>query len=231
MIIQTHWRHWTAGLALVAGLACHAVRADDAQMPPQYADRYATATADVPSEAPAVLQHGPANAASAERPLPLSPPAQEPANAQRARPMQPLVTGAASLGIVLGLFLLVVLVTKRGMPKGTAILPREVVEVLGRAPLVGRQQVHLVRCANKLLLVCAAPAGAHTLTEITDPAEVERLVELCQGPPNAAGPLKQLLGQFGGGPRERSYFGRHEEADLNFAHLESAHAGGRESRT
>jgi flagellar biogenesis protein FliO len=141
--------------------------------------------------------------------------------------MQPLVTGAASLGIVLGLFLLVVLVTKRGASNGATLLPRDVVEVLGRAPFVGRQQVHLVRCANKLLLVCATPGAAQTLTEITDPAEVERLVELCQGPPRAAGPLKQLLGQFGRGASERAYFGRHDDAELDFAHLENGHSGGR----
>jgi hypothetical protein len=39
--------------------------------------------------------------------------------------------------------------------------------------------VQLLRCGGKLLLVSVTPTTAETLTEITDPAEVERLAELC----------------------------------------------------
>ena len=66
------------------------------------------------------------------------------------------------------------------MPQGRGILPAEAFEVLGRSPLANRQQAQLLRCGNKLLLVCVGAAGAETLTEITDPAEVERLVETCR---------------------------------------------------
>ena len=110
-----------------------------------------------------------------------------------------LLTGAASLGIVLGLFLLVVWVVRRGTPKNSGLLPREAVEVLGRAPLVGRQHMHLVRCANKILLIYASPTGVETLTEITDPAEVEHLRSICQ--PEAAhgatSSFRHVFGQFG----------------------------------
>jgi len=71
--------------------------------------------------------------------------------------------------------------------------------VLGRAPLANRQQAHLLRCGNKLLLVSAGTAGTEPLTEITDPAEVERLTELCRrARPNiATTALSRILGQKG----------------------------------
>jgi hypothetical protein len=61
-------------------------------------------------------------------------------------------------------------------------LPSEVFEVLGRAPLANHQQAQLVRCGSKLLLVSvnATSGGVRTLTEITDPAEVDRLIDLCR---------------------------------------------------
>jgi flagellar biogenesis protein FliO len=90
------------------------------------------------------------------------------------------LTVAGSLAFVLGLFFLVAWVMRRATPGAARLLPKEVVEVLGRAPLAGRQQMHLLRCGHKLLLVCATPAGVETLTEITDPMEVDRLAGLCQ---------------------------------------------------
>ena len=97
---------------------------------------------------------------------------------QRSAPSLTSLLGG--LAIVLGLFFLLAWVMKRGLPKGTAVLPAEVVEVLGRSPLAPRQQMHLLRIGNKLLLVCISAAGAETLTEITDPVEVDRLAGLCQ---------------------------------------------------
>ncbi len=142
--------------------------------------------------------------------LPLRTPTTESKSADARRgPASALMTGAASLGIVLGLFLLVVWITRRGSPKSVGTLPGDVVEVLGRAPLVGRQQVHLVRCGTKLLLVCLSTAGAQTLTEITDPDEVERLLDICRPPRRSAG-----LSQFfhAGGDDEK------------FASAKSAHS-------
>ena len=40
---------------------------------------------------------------------------------------------------------------------------RDVVQVLGRAPLSGKQQMHLVRFGGKLLLLSVTPSGAETL--------------------------------------------------------------------
>ncbi|MCE5266924.1 MAG: flagellar biosynthetic protein FliO [Planctomycetaceae bacterium] len=100
------------------------------------------------------------------------------------------VTLVIGLSIVLAIFFVVIWLVRRSMPPGHGPLPPEAFAVLGRAPLASRQQAQLVRCGNKLLLVCASATGVQTLTEITDPAEVERLVTLCLArhtQPNAVG--------------------------------------------
>lgn len=118
-----------------------------------------------------------------------------------------LATGAASLAAVLGLFFVVAWALRRGMPRGSMLLPGEVVEVLGRAPLTGRQFAHLVRCGNKLLLVHLAPGCAETLTEITDPVEVDRLAGLCKQaqPQSTTASFRQVFQQFS---REKSAAGQ-----------------------
>jgi len=98
-----------------------------------------------------------------------------------------LVTVLGSLALVLGIFFALVWALRRASPPGAALLPAEAFEVLGRAPLANRQQAHLLRCGNKLLLVSTGAAGTEPLTEITDPAEVDRLTVLCrQARPTAA---------------------------------------------
>lgn len=152
----------------------------------------------------------PAISADAERApptdgsLPLKPRSQ-PGNAELRRPSgvaSSLSALAGSLAIVLGLFFLIAWLLRRGMPKGSSMLPSEVVEVLGRAPLAGRQQMHLVRCGNKLLLVSVSGGGAETLTEITEPEEVDRLAGLCRAahPHSATASFRHVLQQFGREP-------------------------------
>ncbi len=87
---------------------------------------------------------------------------------------------AGSLALVLGLFLLIVWLLRRASPGRSAVLPAEVFESLGRALLTGRQPVHLLRVGHKLLLVAVGPTDARVLTEISEPAEVERLAALCR---------------------------------------------------
>ncbi len=118
-----------------------------------------------------------------------------------------LVTVASSLATVVGLFFVLAWVMKRAGPKGSRPLPGDVVEVLGRAPLAGRQQMHLLRCGGKLLLVSVTAETAETLTEITDPDEVTRLVSLCrQGQPGSTtAAFRQLLDQFGRQPVDSEF--------------------------
>jgi len=103
-----------------------------------------------------------------------------------------------SLALVLGVFFAVVWIVRRGAPSGSQTLPKEVVEVLGRTPLAGRQSVHLLRLGRKLVLVNVSATGAETLTEITDPLEVDRLAGLCQQtqPHSATAAFRNVFDQF-----------------------------------
>jgi flagellar biogenesis protein FliO len=135
---------------------------------------------------------------SGQSPLPLP----NPGHSGRTQPgrggLPSVVTVASSLAVVLGIFFLVAWGIRRAAPGTSAVLPTEVFEVLGRAPMAGRQQLHLLRCGKKLVLVCVTPAGAETLTEITEPVEVDRLAGLCrQAHPNSTtAAFRQVFGQF-----------------------------------
>ncbi len=102
------------------------------------------------------------------------------ASGRRTKNTQSLVAVAGSLAAVLGVFFVLAWLMRKAAPQATKILPEEAFEVLGRAPLVNHQQVQLLRCGRKLLLVSVTPSGAETLTEITDAAEVDRLATACR---------------------------------------------------
>lgn len=109
------------------------------------------------------------------------------------------VTIGGSLALVLGVFFLGMWLFRQASPAGFGLLPPEAFETLGRGRLNARQHVHLLRCGNKLLLVSVGVAGAETLTEITDPEEVERLVELCRrGRRGGAAAFRQVFSARGG---------------------------------
>jgi flagellar protein FliO/FliZ len=131
-----------------------------------------------------------------------------------AKPATPSVGGAvgtvvSSLGVVLGLFLVIAWFSRRFVPAGASQLPKEAVELLGRAPLAGRQQMQLLRVGNKLLLVAMSPVGIETLTEITEAAEVEHLVALCRRsrPGSSQAAFQQVLSQLATEPAESRFAG------------------------
>lgn len=103
-----------------------------------------------------------------------------------------------SLAVVIGLFLGLVWLLRRGSPKSIRLLSSDVVELLGRSPLAGRQQMHVIRFGNRLLLVAVSPDGAETLAEITEPVEVDRIAGLCQQsqPNSATQAFRQVFGQM-----------------------------------
>jgi flagellar biogenesis protein FliO len=107
-------------------------------------------------------------------------------------------TMLGSLAVVIGLFLLVVWFARRAAPQAVAPLPTEVVQVLGRTSLAQRNMLQLVRVGSKLILVAVTPQGATTLTEIADPAEVDRLSTACerQRPGSISASFRQVLGHF-----------------------------------
>ena len=165
--------------------------------PPSAYSRPAQASyvAEQPAQVPAPRMAVPA-------PLPLAPRKSNPA-----RTIGPAAAPAAggaigtvvgSLAIVLGLFVVLVWCSKRFAPAGSTMLPKEAIEMLGRASLTPRQQVQLVRVGNKLLVVAISSTGVETLTEITEPTEVERLAALCrrQQPASASSSFSQILGQI-----------------------------------
>ncbi len=132
--------------------------------------------------------------------MPLEPPATTGSEGSRRRAgrLPSMVTIGGGLAVVLGIFFLVAWGMRRAAPGVLTTLPRQVVEVLGRTSLAGRQQVHLVRCGNKLLLVSVTPDAVETLTEITDPMEVDRLAGLCEqaNPNSSSAAFRRVLQQF-----------------------------------
>ncbi|MCC9605665.1 flagellar biosynthetic protein FliO [Blastopirellula sp. JC732] len=115
---------------------------------------------------------------------------------------QRTATIVASLMLVVGLFLIFAWAGKKKMPSANTRLPKEVVQVLGRTQLQGRQQLQLVRVGSRLLLLSVTPHGAETLTEISDPLEVESLlVHLRQnGSGNMSATFQDVLQQMGEKP-------------------------------
>lgn len=233
-------------MRLVAQAACAAVAALAACAGVMYADIPRLLPAGAGDEAkPLSAENGsplaepqwPVQQVTAEAPRRLTP-----ATSPLAVPLQPKsndimqklgtaalpsgVSNAASLALVAGLFALVVWAVRRGTPGASLTLPAEAVEVLGRTTLAGRQQVHLVRCGHKLLLVCLTPTGAETLTEIWDPAEVEHLQNACRQGDDAGSPLRKVLGALVGSGKQTQYRGFEE---VDFGHLETS-AGPQEPR-
>ena len=74
-----------------------------------------------------------------------------------------LVTVGSSLAVVLGLFFLVAWAHAQGRAARLGRPARRGLRGPGPRPLGARQQVHLLRCGSKLLLVSITPAGAETL--------------------------------------------------------------------
>jgi hypothetical protein len=64
--------------------------------------------------------------------------------------------------------------------------------------LAARQQAHLVRLGAKLVLLSISPAGVETLSEVTDPDEVNRLAGLCQRarPDSATAAFRRVFQRF-----------------------------------
>jgi flagellar biogenesis protein FliO len=126
-------------------------------------------------------------------------------------PTQSLLTVGSALAIVIGAFLLFAWAIRRSGRKmaSRGQLPPDVVSVLGRVPLAARQFAELLRVGNKLILVSLTPGGAETLTEVTDPAEVDRLVGLCSqsNPYSTTKAFEQVFQQMSTEPAPSGFLG------------------------
>jgi flagellar biogenesis protein FliO len=151
------------------------------------------ATPAAPAALPAAKAEQPATSAA-----PLSLPLHSDKSPAKTSPLSAMITVGGSLAFVLGLFFVVAWTMRKTAPRGSLLLPAEVFEILGRAPLGARQQVQLLRCGNKLLLVSIMPGGTETLTEVTDPLEVDRIAGVCRQahPKSATVAFRQVFQQL-----------------------------------
>ena len=182
----------------------------------------AESSASVESEAkhddPQVRQAGYASDGSqGESRMPLAPRSQNSRNVPRpaaSGTSQMLATMISSLAVVLGLFMLLVWLVRRSLPRSSAGVPKEVVEVFGRATITPRQSVHVVRFGSKMLLLSITPSGMEALSEITDRAEVDRLAGLCQEsqPGSVSRSFRQLITQMGNEPTNRGFIDESPES-------------------
>jgi type III secretory pathway lipoprotein EscJ len=62
-----------------------------------------------------------------------------------------------------------------------AVLPPDVFEVLGEAPLTGPHAVRIVRFGPKTLLIGVSAGGCHTLAELSDPQATACIAAACRG--------------------------------------------------
>jgi len=169
--------------------------------------------------------------------IPLKPPGRSDRSSPSAPGAPPsglrtMVTVGSSLAIVLGLFFVWAWLMRRGMPGAIALLPREAVEVLGRAPLAGRHQVHLIRLGNKLVLISVTPSGAEALSEVTDADEVQRMLALCRQkePASATSMFQRALERFGSEPERSARRGEGSGTVRAGVGLRAGRTGGREDR-
>ena len=111
-----------------------------------------------------------------------------------------MTTVLSALFIVLAAFFLVVWLTRSANKRRWTALPTEAVQVLGRAPLAGRQWMQLVQVGNKLVMLSVNANQVDTITEITDSDEVERLVALChkEQPNHLRQTFQEVLDQYSG---------------------------------
>ncbi len=99
-------------------------------------------------------------------------------------PGQSLTQTLGSLALIVGGFLVIVFVLK-GKKKTVESKP-DLIEVLYRTSLTPKQQIQMVRWGERLLLIAISASNVETLAEISDPAEVHRILLLCDKPESTA---------------------------------------------
>ena len=144
---------------------------------------------------PIPLRPGPPSSGATEGHSPLGHPA--PASPRHSSAL----SGSAAIvvmGLVLFSLAFVGWLAGRGKKLPFGILSTEVFEILGRASITPRFSVQLIRCGDRLLLVGITPDAINTLSEITDPEEVTRLVALCRGtsPKGISESFRQIFEQM-----------------------------------
>lgn len=93
---------------------------------------------------------------------------------------QSLLTSSLTLGIIVVAVLAAGHWMKRNGFGVTPSLPADAFELLGKRSVDQRNSIHLARCGSRLLLLSVSAEGIRTLSEIDDPAEVNRITSACQ---------------------------------------------------
>jgi flagellar biogenesis protein FliO len=99
---------------------------------------------------------------------------------------------------VLALVFLTAKVIRKSVPAAQKTLPAEVVQILGRKALDYRHTIHLVRFGSRMLMLGTSQEGTRTLSEISDPVEIDYLAGLCKpsDPGSVATTFSQLFQRF-----------------------------------
>ncbi len=107
-------------------------------------------------------------------------------------------TTGAALAIVVGLLCICAWFFRRSVPRSTSPLPQEAVRALGRTQLAPRQFIQLLQVGNKLVLVSVTSERTDPITEVTEPAEVDRILGLCMRDHSASttAEFQQVLNQL-----------------------------------
>lgn len=86
--------------------------------------------------------------------------------------------GKTGIQIAIGFGVLLIFALMFSKKRTARSLPREALEILGTVPLNNRKQIQLIRFGQKLVLVEASSDGLKPISELTDPAEVNQMLDL-----------------------------------------------------
>lgn len=109
-----------------------------------------------------------------------------------------LLTTCGALGLVVMLVLGLARAWKQRGGVASGGLNDAVFEILGTRRLTVKQSIQLVRVGSRILVLGLSESGIETLSEITDPQEVEHLADACRATKtdSAGRPLRAMYDQF-----------------------------------
>ncbi len=111
-----------------------------------------------------------------------------------------LVRMGGSLAVVLSIFLAVVWFTRNRRLKTGPRLGNQTLEIIGQTPLTKNHSLLVVKLGERLLLVSAGETNVTCLSEITDPVEIEQLLQAAPPLNSKRSTFKSLFAQYDQNP-------------------------------